>query len=275
MNLSLHRHWKLIAAAAAILLLGWAFLHPPLRPAVDEVSPAIRAELEKTGFASTKRITSAQFENVETIEGLAETWKARQSITPIDKLITEKRTYRHAKGISEETVGLFVGPLTVVRHHRNRPPFVADLLPYQFWTAMRLTDIAVEEVTNFPSRPGGRLQARVTYEERYAGGDLALTERRHLSCQVASVVAANSLHPTLTGEAARVDCHEELIPDGRQWGTSNPKTYSVGKHSFSHWFAFDTGWSIPIETESAVRVGDMDGSRKWTTKLISFETDGS
>jgi hypothetical protein len=46
----------------------------------------------------------------------------------------------------------------------------------------------------------------------------------------------------------------------------------VGNVSYSHWYISNRGWSIPIEGQRAVRLGDADGILKWSSKLVSFES---
>jgi hypothetical protein len=272
-NFAPRRHWQITAAiVVATLLTGWGLFHPPFRPDANTVAPAVREELAKTGFTQTLRVTAARLESVESAEGFSDNSTAEQEIVPIDGLLTEKRTLRRARGVSEEYSGLYVGPIAVVRHYRSRPPLVGVLLPYQFWSSSRLSEVTVEETDEFPHTKGGKMRARVTYEDHYAGGELAQTERRQLQCDVVNVVDAASINADLSGTAARIECREELEPNGRQFGATNPKTYSVGPLSYSHWYVFNRGWSIPIEGKSAIRWNDTDLVRTWKTKLVSFES---
>jgi len=269
----LRRPWTTaVIAVVALLLMGWGFFHPELRPDVSTISPSVRQGLAKTGFRQTEGVSSARFEGVESGGGFSENSTSEQKIIPIDGLITEKRTRRRAKGLSEEFSGLYVGPIAVMRFYRARPPFIADLLPYQFWSSLRLSEFIVEETDGFPDTKGGKMRARVTYEEHYAGGELAQTERRRLQCDVANIVDAASINARLSGTAARIECREELETNGRRVGVNNPQTYSVGDLSYSHWYISDRGWSIPIEGQRAVRLGDADEIYKWSSKLVSFES---
>jgi hypothetical protein len=273
-DLTPRRHWKLISVAVvASALLAWGFLHPPFRADASTIAPEILAELARTGFAQTQGVTEAHLETLESFEGLPERWTSEQRIVPVDRLLTEKRTRRQAQGISEESSGLYVGPIAVVRHHRNRLPFIADLLPYQFWNSSRVSEFKVEEVDRFPHGKGGKLVARVTREDRYAGGELAQTERCRLQCEVVEIAEANSINAALSGTAARIQCRDDLEPNGRQWGPTNPRTFAVERVTYSHWYAFDRGWSIPIEGEEVARLGEAEAlTRKWSMKLISFES---
>jgi len=259
------------AGVLALGVLGWGFFHPDFRPDATLVSPPIRAELAKTGFTPTQRVSGATFKTVESAEGLSEEWTNRQRIVPVDALITEKRSRRQTKAASQESSGLYVGPLMVVRFSRTWPPILGELLPYHFWSSSRLSEFVVEEAENFPGTKGGRLIAKATYEEHYAGGELAQAERIRLRCDVANVVDASSVNARLSGAAARIECKETLEADGRRVGASNPGTYFMDDASYSHWYILNQGWSIPIEGENAVRVSDVAFTRKWSSKLVSFD----
>lgn len=272
---SLRRSWPIaVAALAGLLLIGWGFFHPEFRPDANTVAPSIRQGLARTGFTQTQGVSIARMETVESVGGSSVNWTSEQKITPVDGLLTQKQTRRRTRGMSEEYIGLYVGPLIVIRFYRARPPLIADLLPYQFWTSLRMSELTVEEADGFPNTKGGKMRARVTYEERFEDGELAQTERRRLQCDVADIVDAASINSRLSGTAARIDCREELEADGRQVGVKNTQTYSVGNISYSHWYVSNRGWSIPIEGQRNFRLGDSDELFKSSSKLISLESTG-
>lgn len=271
----LRRPWTIAAAAVvASLLIGWGYLHPDFRPDVNTVTPSIREGLSKTGFRQTQGVSAARLETVELGGGSSENWTSEQKIIPIDGLITEKRTRQRAKGVTLEFSGLYVGPFAVVRFYRTWPPLIGELLPYQFWSSSRMSAFVVQEVDGFPNTKGGKMRARVMYEDHYPSGELQHTESRRLQCDVAELVDAASISSRLSGIAARIDCRAELEPDGRRVGASNLQNYSVGTVSYSHWYIFERGWAIPIEGQRVVRLGDTDETIKWSSKLISFESKG-
>jgi hypothetical protein len=255
----------------ALVLVGWGVLHPEFRPDANLVSAMMLEEFSKTGFKQTRGISAARFENSQSIDGLTETGISEQRIVPLNELLTEKRTTRRTTGLPEETTGLYVGPLSVVRFHRTKPPVIGDLLPFHLWTSSRMTKFVVEEVDRFPGTKGGKLRAKVTYEDRYADGQLLQTESRLLQCAVTNLVDAATILPGLSGSAARVECQEELEADGRKVGPTNPQTWSQGRVSYTHWYIMDNQWSIPSEGEMAIRLHGSDTIRRWTTKVISFE----
>ena len=120
--------------------MGWGLFHPEFRPDLNAINPSIREELAKTGFKQTrrrKRCTTRRHR----VRGsdIARSWTAEQTIVPIDGLITEKRTRRRGKGVTEEYSGFYVGPFPLIRFYRIRPPLVGDLLPYQFWSSRRMS----------------------------------------------------------------------------------------------------------------------------------------
>jgi hypothetical protein len=269
----LRRPWTTaVIAVVALLLMGWGFFHPELRPDVNTITPSVREGLAKTGFRQTEGVSSARFEIVESGGGFSENSTSEQKIIPIDGVITEKRTRQRAKGLSEEFSGLYVGPFVVIRFYRSRPPLIGDLLPYQFWSSLRMSEFIVEETDGFPDTKGGKMRARVTYEDHYAGGELAQIESRWLQCDVTNIVDAASINARLSGTAARIECREELETNGRRLGVNNPQTYSVGNLSYSHWYIANRGWSIPIEGQRAVRLRDADEIFTWSSKLVSFES---
>jgi len=264
--------WPLVAAGiAATALLGWGIFHPDFRPDPRLVSASVHKELAKTGFKATQGVASAAFETTETVEGQPDHWTARQKIVGIDAVLTEKRTRRETKGTTQQASGLYAGPLTVVRFRRVWPPLIGELLPYQFWTLSRMTEFAVDEARDFPHAPGGRLLARATYEDRYENGELAVTDRWRLRCDVTLVVAAASVDARLTGRASRLECTEVPDPGGRQIAKPDTQPYVLEDVRYSHWYILDRGWSIPIEGVYTGRVGDVSGAARWRSKLISFE----
>lgn len=263
--------WQIAAGTVALGLVAWGLFHPDFRPDPQLVGPSIREELAKTGFKATQGAIAAEFQNVESEEGVSENAVTRQKIAPIDALVTEKRGRRYWKAATEENSGLYVGPITVVRMHRIWPPIVGNLLPYSFWASSRMSDFRVEEHHDFPHARGGRLVAKVTYEDRNADGQHLQTERRRLRCDVKDVVDAVSIHAGLSGSAALIECSESLDGDGRRVGAGNPETLVVGHVRFAHWYVIDRGWSIPLEGEYGMRVAGAETVRKWKAKLISFD----
>ena len=275
------RRWTIVAAVVALPLLGWGLLHPEFRPDLNTIDPSIRRELAKTGFAQTTGVSSALRESAYTMG--KQSWKmtVKEEITSIDGPITEKRAWRRGAGLPEQTSGLYVGPIILVHYYRSRLPLIGDLLPYQFWSSRHLTKFVLEETDRFPSVKGGRLRARVTYEERYAGGELVEREDRRLECDVTSVVDAASVHKSLSGSAARVECREELEPNGRQLGPSNPETMLLNQRAYSHWYIVNRGWSIALEGEDVYQLSDTVSqayqvgqrvNRIWKSRLVSFES---
>jgi hypothetical protein len=253
-------------------LIGWGFLRPDFRPDPNAIAPGVRAELLKTGFKSTSGTRRAQFETVRSLKGETERLRLEQKIVGIDSIITEKWSVRRSSGLADESTGLYAGPIVVVRHNRAKPPIFGALFPDQFWSSTHLVEFVVEEIKDFPSAKGGRMNARVVYEDRYDGGELMQKERRRLQCEVKDVVSAASVNPGFSGSAARINCREELEPDGLTRGPKHPGTWSWGHSEFSHWYIRSNGWSIPIEGEGAMREGDVEEVRKWSTTLKSVET---
>jgi hypothetical protein len=247
--------------------------HPEYRPDPSIVGPVILKELSKTGFKQTRGISAAIFENLQSMDGLGETATSEQRIVPRGELLTEKWTVRRAAGLREEISGLYVGPLAVIRFHRAKLPLIGDLFPFHLWNSSRITNFVVEEVDKFPSAKGGKLRAKVTYEDHYADGELQQTENRQLQCEVINVVGAATILAGLSGPAARIQCHEELEPDGRTVGVKNPQTWSEDRITYTHWYIMDNQWSIPSEGEITVRLLGSESIRKWTSRVVAFKRD--
>ena len=264
------RRWPTaIAALAAVSALGWALFHPELRPDPAAISAEIRAELARTGFTSTQGVAAAEFETHQSVDGMGEQARSRQEIVPIDAVLTEKRTRRRWKGAQDQVSGLYAGPLTVLRFDRDWPPLIGDLIPYALWSSTLLTEFAIEERHEFPHASGGRLVARATYEDRYAGGEVVQTERVRLRCEVEKLVDAASVYAGLAGKAALLRCtetRESTLP-----GPKHPGTYTNGDVQYAHWYVLERGWSIAFEGESEFRLNDAPHVRKWRSKLLSFE----
>jgi hypothetical protein len=261
-------------AAAALVAIGlgaWALFHPPFRPDAAAVPDAVRAELEKTGFRSTQGVISARFDSVMSGEGYREDWASQQEIMPVDALLTEKRSRRNSKAVSQQFSGLYVGPLAAVRYMRNWPPLIGELLPYSFWFSTRMTEFVIEEHENFPHASGGRMVARVTNETRYGDGTPAITERSRLRCEVRTVIDAASLDARLPGRAVRIECTDSLLPGGRQGGAVDAPFFYPDLVRYSHWYVLERGWSIPVEGEDGSVEDGVATVRKWTSKLVSFD----
>ena len=261
-----------VAALGVAAIAGWASFHPEHRPDPSQVSAAVRQELAKTGFKATQAVSTAQFKSTDTLAGVTDDWRSEQRIAAVDELLTEKRSHRRSAGIAEQVHGLYAGPITVVRYQRVKPPIVGDLLPYQFWSAETLSALAVEEVVDFPATKGGRLRARATYHDQYADGETLQTETRRLHCDVKDVVDAASIHAQLSGKAARIECREELEPGTRKPGAANPQTWTQSGVVYAHWYILDRHWSIANDGEFTLTFAGMTETRKWTSRLVSFET---
>ena len=257
------RAWIVVASIAVAALIGWGVFHPEFRPDPALISPEIRKELAKAGFEQTRGIKVARFENSG---GENETATSEQQMIPLDGLVTEKRSLRQGPHGTEETSGLYVGPLAVVSFNRTRLPIIADLLPYMNWSPTRMTKFVVEQAEGFPRTKGGILRAKVTYEERQDGRP-AQTENHRLRCVVTNLVEAATVAPKLAGQAARIACEENLETDGRKPGPAG----SLVRNAFSHWYVLDHHWSIPSEGMLAYQVDGRVSIRNWTSKLVSFE----
>ena len=287
--------WIILAVVVAMPLVVWGVFHPEFRPDAHSVDPTIRRALEKTGFSQTTGVSAVRRENAYTMGNDSWSMTIDEKIVSIDGPITEKRSWRRGGGPSQQTAGLYVGPITVVHYYRNRLPLIGDLLPFQFWSSRRLTKFELEEIERFPNVKGGKMRARVTYEERYAGGKLAERENRRLRCDVTRVVDAASVHEGLSGSAARIDCQAKVEPNGRQLGLTNPETVFVDQIVSSHWYVLNQGWSIPVEGEAVYELSgaayqanevmfqskdpvvrsDMPNqtlTRAWKSRLVSFES---
>jgi len=235
------------------------------------INAPVREELAKAGFRATQGVAAAAFRTVESIDGERTDFSSRQKIVAIDAVLTEKRSRRSAKGLSQETAGLYVGPITVVRHARNSPALIADVLPYSFWTSTRLSEFAVEEKKDFPHAQGGRLVARIAYEDRYADGELAATGRGRVRCDVTKVVPAASIDARLSGLAAQIDCSELLEVEERHIYARPAQQRFTDRNAYSHWYILDRGWSIAVQGEYPVRAPGLSFVRKWSSKLVSFD----
>ena len=260
-----------IAGTAAMLLAAWSLLHPEFRPDTDTIAPSIREALAKTGFAQTQGVSAARMETIEAGGGVSEKWTVEQRIVPIDGQMTEKRTQRQTNGAAKESTGLYVGPFAVIRYSRTSLSLVGSILPYHFWSSSQMSAFVVEEARGFPNAKGGNMRARVTYEDRYAGGEFAQAESLRLTCEVANLIDAVSINPRLSGTAARIDCREELEPERSRVEPNRAIASSVGSIGYSHWYVFNRGWSTPIEGQRTVRFGDIEEVVRWNTKLVSFE----
>lgn len=264
------RHWLTGAALALPLALaGWALFHPELRPDPQTVSAAVRAELAKAGFQSTRGVAAAEFATYDSLDGMGEEGVSRQKIVPVDAVLTEKRTLRQWPRSKDQASGLYAGPLTALRFNRDWPPLVGDLIPYAFWSSTRMTEFAIDQRREFPHASGGELVARATYEDRYADGELVQTDRVRVHCQVEKVVEAASLYAGLPGKAALIRCKESI--ESRQPGPKNPGTFSQEHIEYAHWYVLERGWSIALEGETTFRVNDVAHVRQWRSKLLSFE----
>lgn len=263
--------WQIAAGAVALGLVAWGAFHPELRPDPQLVSPSVREELARTGFKATQGVATAEFESSESDGVRSESAVMRQRIAAIDAVLTEKRGRRQSKATTEESNGLYAGPIAVVHLRRIWPPLIGELLPYSFWTSTRMLEFRIEERHDFPHTRGGKLVATVSYEDRYADGRLVQTERRRLRCTVKQIVSAASIHSALAGAAALIECNEPLDAGRRSIGADNPDTAALGSLRFAHWYVFDHGWSIPLEGDYEVSSGGEVTVYKWKTKLISFE----
>ena len=114
--------------------------------------------------------------------------------------------------------------------------------------------------------------ARVTFEDRYAGGELALRETLQLRCAVLNVVAASSVAPRLPGVAARIECEEAPEPGGREAFAKDPRAIVLERSRYSHLYVVDLGWSIAVEGERTFKIDGTPMKETWKNVLESFES---
>lgn len=260
--------WRNIAIVGiSIAVVAWGHFRPDFRPDGRQISSSVREELAKAGFAATRGVTSASFETVESSDGYSDKWLAQQRVSAYDGLITEKWTDRTTNGQRQQSAGLYVGPFAVLRYTRQWLPIAGTLLPNHLWQPSLMTGFSIERLENFPSRAGGSLIAKVTYEERFATGELAKTESTRLQCGVGKIDKAATFHRQLPGLAARIDCIETTENSVSQENGSGTALPSPSKLSYSHWYVFDHGWSIPFDGEREFQFGSV----KWTSSLTAFE----
>jgi hypothetical protein len=267
------RRWIIVAALAAAILLTWILFYPEHKLDAAAISPSVKSEIAKTGFKSVSGITTATFKNQYSLDGVVDTVDVRQKITAADELLTEKRSRRYAKFYFEENVGFHVGPFSVLRHTRSVLPIIAFLLPSEFWASSRMAAFTVQHVdTHFPDRPGSMLLAKVTYEDRYAGGELAQTERVQLRCAVGDVIRASSIDSRLPGFASRINCEEQPEPNGRVIAPKGSDSLVLENVKYTHLYVVDLGWSIAVEGERTFQLLGHTATETWKSELKSFTT---
>lgn len=252
-------------------LVAWGLFRPDFRPDGQLISDQVREELVKAGFKSTNGVTSISFETIESGDGYTQKWIAQQRIAAHGDLFTEKWTDRSTNGLRQQMTGLYVGPFAVLRYSRQWLPIAGSLLPNHFWQASLMTDLSIDKIENFPDRTGGSFTAKVSYEERFATGEVAKTESSRLQCRVGKIDKAATINPHLPGLAARIDCTETTENSSSQGVGANAAPPSPTKLSYSHWYIFDHGWSIPFEGEREFQFGGLNSRTKWISSLIAFE----
>jgi hypothetical protein len=258
----------LIAAIAVAGLGAWVFLHPgkPADPA--GVSPAVKTAFAKLGFKPPSGAIAARFTNFYGAERFP--IRVEQKIRGVGDLFTEKRSQRHGERHYEESVGLYAGPFGVVHHSRVVLPLMAWLLPGQFWSSTRITEVVIERLDpGFPETPGAGLVARLTYQTAYSNDELAYTEHVQLSCLVRDVVEASSVNPLLTDRGSRIDCSEQL--ESRHVVHPQADSPAIVEHMrYTHLYVKELGWSIPVEGERSVRIATITEKDPWTAELKAF-----
>lgn len=260
-----------VSALAVVATASWVLFHPEIDVDAAAIPPAVRAELAKAGFRSTSGVAKASFKSVRSFDGTADTLAVEQKITRIDEVLTEKRSRRRANLYYEENVGLYVGPITVVRYSRSVLPVVAAFLPGQLWASTRMSEFAVQHVDeHFPRRTGSNLVARVIFEERDADGQLVQTERVQLRCEVRDVVSAASLDMRLAGLASAITCEERTEPNGRLIAAGARNSVVIENAKYLHLYLDDVGWSVPVEGERTMRLGQVTAKETWRSELKSF-----
>lgn len=265
-KLQLTRWRNAVIAGIVVIPITWGLFRPDFRPDGQIISSSVREELFKVGFKATQEVSSASFETVESDDGSSGKWVTNQRISAHDNLITEKWTDRTTNGQRHQTTGLYVGPFAVLRYSRQWLPVVGSLLPNHLWQSALMTGFSIERIEDFPGRTGGSLIAKVSYEERFATGEVAGTESTRLQCSVSKIDKAATIDPRLPGLAARIDCAETAERSISQGKNSSPGLPSPVKLSYSHWYVFNRGWSIPFQGEREFQFGSV----KWTSRLTAF-----
>lgn len=260
-----------VVAGIVVIVVAWGLFRPDFRPDGQLIGKSVREELAKAGFTATAEVTSASFEVVESSDSVSSKWVTKQRIAAHDDLVTAKWTDRTTHGHRQQTVGLYVGPFAVLRYSRQWLPIVGSLLPNHLWQSSLMTGFSIERAENFPRLVGGSLTAKVNYEERFAMGEMAKTESTRLHCSVSKIDRAAAIDPRLPGMAARIDCTETTEKSISQEKNAGPGLPSPAKLSYSHWYVFDRGWSIPFEGKREFQFGSISSQVAWTSSLTAFE----
>lgn len=263
----------MLTVVAFAAIVGWVLFHPEMQPDAQAIAPGVRAGVEQAGFRSTVGVSTAKFKSTRTVDGSEETLDVTQELRAVDHVLTEKRSRRRAKFYFEESVGLYAGPLTIVRHTRSVLPIIGLVLPRQFWASSRVSSFVVQQVdSGFPREAGSTLLAHVTFEDRYADGELAARETMRLRCAVVNVAAASTLDRRLPGLAARIECEEGAELGRREAFGKEQRAIVLEGSKYSHWYVVDLGWSIAVDGERTFKVDERPTKETWKNQLDSFES---
>lgn len=164
-------------------------------------------------------------------------------------------------GVLDKSTSLTIGPIVLVRHSREPPPFAGALLPNHFWHTRLLKRFEAKPGSRYPGAPGETFEAMIWTEIRYSTGELREVEQSRLLCTAIERAPARTVYASLTGDAVKLRCEESGKPIAAMikalsgvWDEKDLKdaTHAVVSES---WFIESLGLTIQIHSQESIKVG--------------------
>jgi hypothetical protein len=253
---------RIIVSLALLGASAWAMFHPPMKADLAEIDPVVLKQIEALGFKSVASARSIQYSGSEISREYVDRYNVELSNVAKNQTISERRVTRSYPGQVFESITLTFGNFPLLHLERPRPPLVWGLLPYTFWGKTKLTKLEIIEHNGYPTRERGTIKLRTTYEHLYADGSFDFRETVLMTCTVATIVPANQVLKSETGQAAQVECSENV--EGTTKIADEPEKKPVGNNR--------TTYSSIVFIEAHTY---LNQKREWKSEFEHLSNSGS
>ena len=277
---SLYRRRLTVAIVAVVVVAVIAFvLFRPDRVAeLHEVSPEIASQVRAAIPANIEVPGKVSIRFRESSDGSLYIRKQFAELVAPSILRRSSTLYNavNEAGAIEESTSLSIGPVALVRHFRQPPPFAGALLPNYFWHTRTLRRFEVKPGSRYPGAPGESFEAMLWTEIRYTTGEVREIDQTRLICTAGERMPARNVHASFAGDAIKVRCEESGAPVAAltaalagMWSESELKSANHIVTSES-WFVESLGMAIQINSQESIKIGS-EAAEGNLTKIRTIE----
>jgi hypothetical protein len=256
---------KVLPIAAGIIAAGiiaWMIFRPDRVAQLNEVPPELVTQLQAAMQLNRPLSAAVSFRYRESTDGVA--YIRKQLAEPLTPAVLRRNSKRYDAvnelGALEETSSIAIGPIVLLRHWREPPPFVGDLLPGRFWHTRVLKKFEAKPGMVYPGKPGNKFEIMLWNENRYETGEARDVEQTRLTCIAVERAPARNVHAAFTGEATKVRCEESGAPSellAKNISAVLGEEPTVKQHIgvTENWYIEDLGISVQTLQEDSISFG--------------------